>query len=130
MWINIQIKCKNNNVFLLISSLDNKIKKMQTIGMLNFKNKNKRIPEAFFDLIKNAQQFVISNNLFVHKIKLVAISMKKIEYIQKHFQKNNLAYCKIVEKISYNGCRLKKKRSKKNLRFKLQRDTNNLLTIL
>lgn len=113
----------------MITSLNNEVKKVQSFGILKFKHKNKKIFEAFLELIKNTVQFIKSNNLAINKLFLSGLSFKKFRNLRKFFSQININYCKIINKTSFNGCRLKKKKRKKNIKFKLKRKSISSLTI-
>lgn len=113
----------------MITSLNNEVKKVQSFGILKFKHKNKKIFEAFLELIKNTVQFLKSNNLAINKLFLSGLSFKKFRNLRKFFSQININYCKIINKTSFNGCRLKKKKRKKNIKFKLKRKSISSLTI-
>lgn len=120
-YLNINIKIVSNNVFILLLSLTNKLKKIYSIGFLGFKHKSKKIYNVFNLLLNNCLVYLFTKRLLIQELKLDGVSFSKVKLIKKVWLLLIIRQCKFISKHNHNGCRLKKKKRKK-IGFKIKRN--------
>jgi ribosomal protein S11 len=112
--VNLHIKILSNNIFISVLDNNNKLKKIQSMGLIGFQNRNKKIVEGFGMLILNCIHFLKERSLKINELNLLGISYFRLKAIKKIIKKIPTYYCRILEKNSYNGCRLKKKKRQRS----------------
>ena len=112
-FVNLHIIILSNNIFINILDLNNKVKKIISMGLIGFRHRNKTILEGFEILILNCIEFINEKKLFINNLKLVSILYFRLKVIKKLILHIPINYCRIIEKKNYNGCRLKKKKKTK-----------------
>lgn len=118
-FVNIHIKVLSNNTFIIVSNKDYKVMKVESMGSIGFKHKEKKIIEGFKLLIDQIKVYITTNNLLINELKIVSITVSKLKNVKDLLSIDRVNLCKIIEKNSYNGCRLKKqKRKKRKLKIK------------
>jgi|SouAtlMetagenome_1021521.scaffolds.fasta_scaffold00185_15 hypothetical protein len=119
-FVNLHIIILSNNIFINILDLNNKVKKIISMGLIGFRHRNKTILEGFEILILNCIEFINEKKLFINNLKLVSILYFRLKVIKKLILHIPINYCRIIEKKNYNGCRLKKKkRQRSKLKIKI-----------
>ena len=119
-FINIYIKILSNNTFIIVSNKDSKVLKVESMGSIGFKHKEKKIIEGFELLIDQIKSYITANHWLINELKIVSATRSKLQHIKELLLLHRVNLCKIVEKNSYNGCRLKKqKRKKRKLKIKV-----------
>jgi ribosomal protein S11 len=61
-FVNIYIKVLSNNIFIIVSNKDNKVMKVESMGSIGFKHKEKKILEGFQLLINQLKTYIVMNN--------------------------------------------------------------------
>ena len=111
---NVYIKVLSNNIFIVISEKNNKVIKVESMGSVGFKHKEKKILEGFKILINQLTSYFENNYWKINTLKISGALRFKLKLIKAFVYKLYFVrLCKIIEKNSYNGCRLKKKKRKK-----------------
>ena len=119
-FVNLHITILSNNIFITILDINNKVKKIMSMGLIGFQNRNKKIIEGFEILILNCIQFLNEKKLFISHLKLISIIYFRLKIIKNLVLHIPINYCKIIEKKIYNGCRQKKKkRQRAKLKIKI-----------
>lgn len=117
---NIHIKILSNNIFIIISEKNNKVIKLESMGSIGFKHKEKKILEGFKILINQFINYFKNNRWRINILKISGAVRFKLKVIRTFIESYFIRWCKIIEKNSYNGCRLKKKkRKKRKLKIKI-----------
>lgn len=113
-FVNIYVRILSNNIFITIVDNNNQVKSVKSMGSVGFQNKDKKIKEGFKMLISDSMKFISEKKLYVDKLELSGFSKYRLKAIKDIVKTFPINYCKIKEKTSYNGCRLKKQRRKRS----------------
>ena len=110
--INLYIKCVLNNVFItIVQSNNNKVIYNQSMGKFSFFHRNKHKLEAFKFLVSHIENYIQLNSFIIQHLNFFDIPRSKFKIIKKVFKEYHINQIQIIQKISYNGCRSKKKKS-------------------
>lgn len=119
--INLHVTFSLNNIFIIIlKNINANIIWSQSLGKLGFKNKTKRLKEAFNLLLIKTAGYLVLNNLQINQISLNHLIKKQLKAIKKQFTNWPINTITLHRNTSHNGCRVKKNARRKQARFKIK----------